>query len=181
MEDPIITCPADVYISTPSNGCDGIVTYLDATATDNCAGVTVSRTSGPISGDIFRNPDTATVTFRAKDAANNTAFCSFSVGVYDGTPPTISCPAGTTVTSGPASCDAVVTYATPTASDNCGTPTVMRTSGLASGSVFPGGTTSVVTYEATDSYGQYRFMQHQYYGQRLNASDHLLSCQYCSE
>ncbi len=152
-EDPIITCPADVFIPTPSNSCDGIITYLDATATDNCPGVTVSRTSGPISGDLFPNPDTATVTFRAKDAANNTAFCSFSVGVYDGTPPTITCPAGTTVTSGPASCDAVVTYASPTASDNCGTPTVMRTSGLASGSVFPGGTTSVVTYEATDTYG----------------------------
>src|SRR4029434_7720649 len=47
---------------------------------------------------------------------------------------------------------AVVTYTTPTATDNCGVQSINRTAGGASGSVFPIGTTTV-THQATDIYG----------------------------
>jgi hypothetical protein len=47
---------------------------------------------------------------------------------------------------------AVVNYDLPTATDNCGTPSVQLISGPASGAVFPLGTTTV-TYRATDASG----------------------------
>jgi CSLREA domain-containing protein len=80
-----------------------------------------------------------------------TATQSASLSTTDAIPPQITCPANITAD---ATCPAgaIVTYATPTATDNCGTPTVARTAGLASGAVFPIGTTTV-TYTATDGSG----------------------------
>ena len=70
----------------------------------------------------------------------------------DNTPPVISCPASITIEP---TCPtgAIATYSTPTATDNCGVQSVTRNAGsLASGSVFPIGTTTV-THTATDIYG----------------------------
>ena len=66
-------------------------------------------------------------------------------------PPQITCPADIIKNTDPGLCSAVVTFA-PTATDDCGTPTV--TSVPPSGSVFPKGTT-LVTSTATDSSGQH--------------------------
>jgi hypothetical protein len=49
-------------------------------------------------------------------------------------------------------CEALVAYAAPAASDGCGGVTVVQTGGLASGSAFPIGTTTN-TFEVTDSCG----------------------------
>lgn len=62
------------------------------------------------------------------------------------------CPADVIVNTDAGACGAVVTYTTPTATDNCSTPTVTQTSGLPSGSLFPVGTTTN-TFEAQDSSG----------------------------
>src|SRR5678815_5748980 len=80
-----------------------------------------------------------------------TATQSASLSTTDAIPPQISCPADITAD---ATCPAgaIVNYATPTATDNCGTPTVVRTAGPASGAVFPIDNTTV-TYTATDSSG----------------------------
>ena len=91
------------------------------------------------------------LTYSATDAHGNTGTATQTVTVIDNTPPVISCPANITLEP---SCPtgAIATYATPTATDNCGVQSVLRTAGLASGSVFPIGT-STVTHTATDIYG----------------------------
>ncbi len=54
----------------------------------------------------------------------------------------------------PATCSVVVNYATPTASSQCGTVTVVQTAGLPSGSSFPVGITTN-TFKATDAAGNF--------------------------
>jgi hypothetical protein len=75
------------------------------------------------------------------------------ITVYDNTPPVVqNCPANITV-SPTTLAGTIVTYTTPTATDNCGgTPTRNQTSGMPSGSRFPIGTTTN-TYEFTDACG----------------------------
>jgi hypothetical protein len=92
-----------------------------------------------------------TLTYSATDAHGNTGSATQVVTVVDNTQPVISCPANITIEP---TCPtgAIATYTTPTATDNCGVQSVVRTAGPASGSVFPIGTTTV-THVATDIYG----------------------------
>src|SRR5690606_28986248 len=93
---------------------------------------------------------TTTVTYTATDGAGNTATCSFDVTVVDTEVPVIAnCPTDITLSTDASSCDAVVTWTAPTASDNC---SVSLSSSHNSGAVFPIGTTTV-TYTATDGAG----------------------------
>jgi len=155
---PVVTAPAAVtlFTGTGATSCSVTVSNLDTTlgtgsATDNCPGVGAVSRSGVPAGNIFPVGQT-TVTYSATDAHGNTASAQQVVTVIDNTKPVFtfvpanitlepSCPSG-----------AIATYTTPTASDNCGVQSVNRTAGLASGSVFPIGTTTV-TYTATDIYG----------------------------
>jgi trimeric autotransporter adhesin len=155
---PVVTPPGPVTLYTGANAtsCSVTVTDLNGTlgtgsATDNCPGVGAVSRSGVPSGNVFP-VGTTTLTYSATDAHGNTGTAQQVVTVIDNTPPVISCPANITVDP---SCPsgAVVTYSTPTATDNCGVQSVTRNAGsLASGSVFPIGTTTV-THTATDIYG----------------------------
>lgn len=72
--------------------------------------------------------------------------CYFTIGVRDETSPLISnCPSNIEACSGD-----VITWTAPTATDNCGTPTL--TVNMTPGQVFPDGDTTV-TYTATDAWG----------------------------
>ncbi|WP_415830625.1 HYR domain-containing protein, partial [Gillisia limnaea] len=108
-------------------------------------------TAGPASGEVFP-VGTTTVTFTATDAAGNTASCSFDVTVNDNEDPTFGSVSDITVNTDAGICGAVVNYEVPTATDNCEGTEVSLTEGLASGSEFPVGTTTV-TYTATDAAG----------------------------
>jgi hypothetical protein len=146
---PAITCPANVVRANDSGQCGAVVTYANATATDNCPGAG-APTCAPASGSTFPRGVT-TVTCNVSDAGGNTASCAFTVTVNDTQAPSITCPANITKANDSGQCSAVVTYATPSASDNCpGTATV--TCSPASGSTFAKGTTSV-TCTATDPSG----------------------------
>ena len=68
--------------------------------------------------------------------------------VKDVTPPTISCPANIIKNADQGVCSASVSFSPATATDDC-SATVSQTGGLASGSTFSGGT-STITYTATD-------------------------------
>ncbi len=121
----------------------------------NANGVTsgpnpITQIAGLPSGSVFPVGVT-TNTFRATDASGNTSTCSFTVTVVDNQAPAITCPAPITATTPIGSCTAVVTYAV-TASDNCPGVTTALVSGLASGSSFPIGVTTV-TWRATDAAG----------------------------
>ncbi|MFN8346837.1 MAG: HYR domain-containing protein [Spirosomataceae bacterium] len=146
-QPPTITCPANITAGNDPNQCGAVVNFPTPSAGDNCGSPTVTQMAGPPSGSFFPVGSTITITFKATDAADNTATCSFTVTVNDTQPPTITCPANITVCEGE-----IVTFATPTINDNCPGPTVMQTAGLPSGSVFPVGITTNA-FTATDASG----------------------------
>jgi hypothetical protein len=125
-----------------------------ATASDNCLGVTITR-SGVPAGNFFP-VGTTTIIYTATDAGGNTATAGQTVTVIDNMPPTVTAPAPVTVTTGAGatSCGVYIsdaTLGTATASDNCGSVSITR-SGVPAGNFFPVGTTTI-TYKATDLVG----------------------------
>jgi HYR domain/Secretion system C-terminal sorting domain len=87
-ELPVITCPTDITVITPLGSCTATVSY-SVTATDNCPAVITTLTGGLASGSAFPL-GVNTVSWKATDAAGNTATCSFTVTVLDGQLPVIS-------------------------------------------------------------------------------------------
>ncbi|MBL7944352.1 MAG: HYR domain-containing protein, partial [Flavobacteriales bacterium] len=84
---PAITCPGTQTLALNSSCQATLPDYTSlATATDNCAGVTI--TQSPSAGTTVSGVGTTTVTLTATDAAGNTAQCSFSVNRVDNTNPT---------------------------------------------------------------------------------------------
>ncbi|MBK6527433.1 MAG: HYR domain-containing protein, partial [Crocinitomicaceae bacterium] len=148
-ELPTITCNAPITVSNDAGVCGAVVTYTN-TSTDNCPGQVITQTAGLASGSVFPI-GTTTNTFVVTDASGNTATCSFNVTVNDTELPTITCNAPITVNNDAGVCGAVVTY-TNTSTDNCPGQVITQTAGLASGSVFPIGTTTN-TFVVTDASG----------------------------
>ncbi|MFL6275670.1 MAG: HYR domain-containing protein [Blastocatellia bacterium] len=144
---PALSCPASVTKSTDPNQCQAVVTYT-VTANDNCDGP-VPATCTPPSGSTFQK-GTTTVTCTVTDSSQNVATCMFPVTVNDTQPPSLTCPANITTSAPVGSNCVVVTYPTPTASDNC--PGVTASCTPPSGSCFARGATTV-TCTATDSSG----------------------------
>jgi hypothetical protein len=76
---PSITCPANITVeaSCPTGA---IATYTAPVGTDNCPGVTTTRTAGLASGAVFPIGNT-TVTYTATDSSGSSTSCSFTVTV----------------------------------------------------------------------------------------------------
>jgi hypothetical protein len=149
---PTITAPADVtaFTGPGATSCDTVVndaTLGTASAQDNCAGVTVTRSP---TGNTFAVGPT-TVIWTATDWAGNTSTANQTVTVIDNTAPVINCPADIVLEP---SCPtgAIATYTAPVGTDNCPGAVTTRTAGGASGSVFPIGTTTV-THTVNDAHG----------------------------
>jgi uncharacterized repeat protein (TIGR01451 family) len=154
---PVVTAPAAVTLFTGpgATSCGVTVTNLDGTfgtgsAIDNCPGVGAVSRSGIPSGNNFPVGIT-TLTYSATDAHGNTGSATQTVTVIDNTAPLISCPASITIEP---TCPtgAIATYTAPVGTDNCPGATTSRTAGLASGSVFPIGATTV-TFTVNDAHG----------------------------
>lgn len=121
-----------------------IITYSNSSA------LTISQIAGLASGSFF--PIGTTVqTFVASDGSNNDT-CSFTVTVLDTIAPAFVCPSSIAVNADSGMCSAIVTFATPTATDNCAVTSLSQSAGLTSGSAFPVGTTAV-SFTASDSSG----------------------------
>lgn len=148
-EKPVIHgLPANITVSNDAGVCGANVSWTAATATDNCAGVSIVSSYAP--GHQFP-VGTTTVTYTATDAAGNTASGSFIVTVNDTEKPVIAgMPSNAAVSNDAGICGAKVIWTAPSAADNC--PGVVLTSTHQPGFVFPVGTTTV-TYTATDAYG----------------------------
>jgi hypothetical protein len=71
---PLIACPADILLSA----CEPIATWSMPEVSDNCP-VIVSQTEGPLSGSVFENGTTTTITYKVTDPGGNEASCSFTV------------------------------------------------------------------------------------------------------
>ncbi len=76
---PIITCPADITIST-TNSAGVSVNYTAPVGTDNCSVGLPVLAAGLPSGSVFP-VGTTVVTHSVTDASGNTATCSFNVTV----------------------------------------------------------------------------------------------------
>jgi large repetitive protein len=135
-----IQCPAVPSFGTPTlnANCGAYAfTFTDVTTGGSC----------PASGSIRR-------TWIATDMCGNSNTATSTITFAAPAVVSISCPANVTVTA-TSSNGAVVTYGTPTASTTCltaGSINIVRSSGPASGSVFPVGTTQVC-FTATDACG----------------------------
>lgn len=134
---PVLTCPAPV--ASVACGSAGTNVNFAATAVDNCGVATISYSIQP--GSFFP-VGTTNVTATATDVNGFTSQCTFPVrvNVVDNTPPTATCPSNVSLVAEPGSCGATYSYSIPY-SDNCGTATIAQLSGVASGGVFPVGTT----------------------------------------
>lgn len=151
---PTITAPPAVNVGTGPGAasCDAFIGNAalgSPVASDNCAGVTVTRSPA---GNTFP-VGTTTVTWTATDAAGNTATATQDVTVVDDTPPVLNVPADVTVylpLNSPA-VSMVVNYPAATATDNCPGAVTVGYDKL-SGTVFDVGTT-VVTVTAADAKG----------------------------
>ena len=161
-ELPVITCPtiAPSYANTIGE-CGYVVngTEFDATATDNCTGVTVTHNYGAwgdensLAGATFP-VGTTTVTWTATDAAGNVTSCTITILVNDTEAPSfVNCPEDVTFTVGLFSddCESGAIWATPIATDNCGV-TVTQTGGPAQDSILAVGLYEI-EYTATDDAG----------------------------
>lgn len=151
-EVPIITCPENLVLEIAEG--ENEVAYSIPIATDQ-NNVEVELIAGPESGD-FRATGIYNVVYEATDLCGNKARCTFKVTVnapdVQDTPPEFdNCPPNITEENDPGECGAVVTFVSPTASDESGSLTVTRidNSGLNSGDLFPVGTTTI-TFQADD-------------------------------
>ena len=152
-----LICVNDITV-TQAVGQNGvIVDFGQPSASSSCAlgGLTITQTSGLISGSLFPEGMT-TITFEATDNCGNSETCSFKVTVNP-TPTgdiTLVCNNDITVTATAGQNGAIVDYNEPSASTTCslGGLSVTLTAGPATGNVFPVGMT-IVTYVATDACG----------------------------
>ncbi len=142
---PVITAPP-IKVTTDPGQCGATVSYDDLSVTGN---PTPSVSVSPPSGS-FLGVGTTDVSVFASNAAGF-ASTDFPVTVKDRERPQVTAPGTVTVdATGPTG--AIVTYATPTATDNC--PGVTVATSRASGSQFPIGDTKV-TATATDAAGNH--------------------------
>jgi gliding motility-associated-like protein len=150
-ELPTITCLADIAQNNDPGQCSAVVTYVAPVGADNCPGATTIQTGGLSSGSVFP-VGTTTNTYEVTDAAGNTVTCSFDVVITDAEIPTITCSADIAQNNDIGQCGAIVTYTAPVGLDNCLGAVTAQTAGLASGSLFPVGTTTNI-FEVTDAAG----------------------------
>ncbi|MHB8708387.1 MAG: HYR domain-containing protein, partial [Desulfuromonadales bacterium] len=152
--------PANILANTDPGQATAVVSWTEPTVTDNVDSPLLptalsAPTPGLANGSAFPLGAT-TMTFQATDSAgNSSSAASFMVTVVDNEPPVFSgVPADITVSTPHSSGDtAIVTWTTPTATDNVdGAVIPVQTAGPPSGSEFPVGTTTI-TYTATDTQG----------------------------
>ncbi|MBI4446048.1 MAG: HYR domain-containing protein, partial [Acidobacteria bacterium] len=121
----ILACAANQNISAP--GCQAAVPNLipQVQATDNAtsSGNLIITQSPSAGSPLPLGPTVVTIT--VKDESNNTATCTATLQVNDGSAPTLTCPANIALQTQPGVCTATTSIATPAATDNCSTPTVL--------------------------------------------------------
>ena len=161
---PTITCPADVTVDCEDDSSSAGTG--SASATDNCdSDVTVTE-SDSVAGGTCAQESVITRTWTATDDCGNASSCNQTVTVVDNEAPVITCPADVTVAcmapAGGANCladlegiaastDSSVTGSA-TASDNCGTPSIVFSDSVATGSC-PQEDEITRTWTATDECG----------------------------
>jgi len=153
---PLITCPVDIMMDNDAGVCEAIISFANATATDDTdPNPVVTQTMGPLSGDSFPEGDTL-IEFTAADASGNMSTCTFIITVLDAEDPIVTCPADQMVMA-----DQTETYTVPdyigsglaTATDNCTVmPAIIQSP--SPGSIVGPGMTSVSIIAVDDAGNQ---------------------------
>lgn len=155
-----VTCTSIVTVednTAPEIICQDITIQLDATGNAIITEDAIDNGSSDACGSLTYDTDITTfdcddvglnlVTLIVTDANGNSSTCTAGVTVEEIINPILSnCPTDITQTS----CESIVTWTNPTASDNCSG--FVLTSTHDSGDTFPTGTTTV-TYTLTDASG----------------------------
>ncbi len=143
---PTITCPGDQTIDLDIN-CLYIVPDLtiQTTSNDFCDPFPVITQNIP-PGSTTGGTNILYLT--STDASGNTNTCTINLFPNDTVPPIITC------TDSISSCNPLILYTNPSATDDCSLVNITQTdsTGLTSGSTFPTGMT-VITYTAEDEIG----------------------------
>ena len=135
------TCPTNQTVSTDIGACSAAVAFAPVASGSPSPTITCKIGATTITSPFNFPVGTSNVVCTATNGVAPDATCSFSVTVNDTQLPTVTCPANISTPAATNQCSAVVTYTTPTASDNCAGATV--TCSPASGSTFNVGTTTV--------------------------------------
>lgn len=77
-EFPVFDCPPNMIVC----GDGATVTFSAPAVTDNCSGLSVNQTGGPLSGSAF-GVGATTISYNAIDNAGNISTCSFDIIVYN--------------------------------------------------------------------------------------------------
>lgn len=152
---PTVTAPPDVVVNTGPNSGSCTVLVEEAAIGDAAAtGCSSSITRTGVPQDNLFPVGVTTITWKATDAAGNTATDTQTVTVVDNTPPVVTAPAGTSA-SASSSCQAAIPNVVvgSTATDNCTTSPVITQSPAAGTPVGLG--THVITVTATDASGNH--------------------------
>ncbi len=148
-QPPVIACPANIGVNAAPGACTATVIFPTMVVSDNCGAPTVSY--APASGSNF-SVGTTTVTASASDGTN-TSTCTFTVTVTDTQVPVLNgCPSNITVQAALSATGSNVNWTAPTASDNCGVSSLVRTMGQAPSTFFLIGT-HAIQYRVTDVNG----------------------------
>ncbi|MBX7051414.1 MAG: HYR domain-containing protein, partial [Flavobacteriales bacterium] len=146
----VIVCNTDMVVNNDPGLCGAIVNYDLPEVIDNCNVIDTIQVNGLASGEFF-SVGVHQITYEFVDASGNTVDCNFQIEVIDNEASVLNCTSDINTTTQPNQCGAVVTYNVPTITDNCSTGNgdPVMISGLASGELFPVGSTEVV-YQLTD-------------------------------
>jgi hypothetical protein len=140
--------PNGISVPSDQGDCGAIVTWLEVTASDNCAVESITGTHA--SGDFF-NKGLTVVEHTVTDIHGNQTTQSFDINVTDNELPVImGIDQNLTIENDLGQCGANVTWQEPTASDNCEVTSL--TVNIPSGAFFSEGTT-LVTYTTSDDSG----------------------------
>jgi gliding motility-associated-like protein len=160
VQPPTFICPSNISTLATLGQCGKNLIISVPAVSDNCGG-TVSITNnktGTSNASGFYNIGTTTVTWMATDAAGNTTTCVQNITIVDSQNPVITCPVNITVPAAANLCNAYVTIAAPTATDNCSIASISnnspyKTSNTNASGTYPVGITAV-HWTATDVNGR---------------------------
>jgi gliding motility-associated-like protein len=153
-ELPTLICPEDVLTNTDASVCEAAIAIATPVVNDNCAVATVINDYNGTSNatDVYPT-GTTIIEWTVTDIHGNITTCTQTVVVVDNEAPiAANCGYNVEVNNDEGECGAVVIYEIPTVTDNCAVIDTVMNAGLASGSMFPIGTTEVI-YEFFDTEG----------------------------
>ncbi|SCX05293.1 HYR domain-containing protein [Flavobacterium saliperosum] len=111
--------------------------------TDNCSEIVIGTTNDPLE---YNEQGSYVIHWSFDDGNGNISQANQNVIIDDVTLPTITCPSDINLTA----CQDTATWALPEMQDNCSGVSLEQISGPESGSLFENGTTTTISYRATD-------------------------------